>query len=67
MVMVVLREITGFTGTRLSRRGCAKREREGRRGMQLDVCGGGKNGKERGEGNAGGHRRATMLHACEAS
>lgn len=47
MVMVVLREITGFAGTRLSRRGCAKRGREGRRRMQLDVYGGGKNGKER--------------------
>lgn len=38
------REITGFTGTRLSGR---ERERVGKRGMQLDVCtvcGGGKGG-----------------------
>lgn len=53
MVMVVLREITGFASTRLSRRGCARREREGKRGMQLDVYGGGKNGKARGEEGSG--------------
>lgn len=71
------REITGFTSTRLSGRecGCAEREREGKRGMQLDVCtvcGGGKSGWKgrRGAGEAGetgGYGRATMLHACRAS
>lgn len=63
MVMVVLREITGFAGTRLSRRGCAKREREGERGIQLDVNGGGKNGKER-RGGGGRERKDTGGRLC---
>lgn len=62
MVMVVLREITGFAGTRLSRRGCAKREREGKGGIQLDVNGGGKNGKER--GGRGRERKDTGGRLC---
>lgn len=68
MVMVVLREITGFAGTRLSRRGCAKREREGERGIQLDVNGGGKNGKERrGAGEGSGRTQGGDYVACVRS
>lgn len=62
------REITGFTGTRLSGRecGCAQRARVGKRGMQLDVCtvcGGGRSGW----GRRGTGERLCCMRAGRAS